>query len=164
MNPGLSEEEIALLRKQMDRAAIRELIESSYLYGIDARTPELAAGIYTQDCHFSVMSGQQQFRGHATFLEGVSRLSTFLNHSCHTLGNLRIELDGDRARSETHAVAFLDINAPEAGRKVIVRGLQYLHKWRREADGWRSYDMIHNQLWQSEMEYVDPAIPVFDRQ
>jgi ketosteroid isomerase-like protein len=155
MVQGLSDAEITLLREQMDRTSIREQIER-HLHGLDSRRFEdVFMKAYTDDATFSAFSGEHVTRGYDENLASARRVEMSTS-SVHAFGNTRIELDGDAASSETYIVAFLESLPPGL---IMARGVRYRHRWRREADGWRCYDLSHEPFWQYEVAAVDPSGP-----
>jgi len=67
--------------------------------------------------------------------------------STHLNANTLVTIEGDTARAETQAVAYL---ASAALGTVTTRGLRYSDRLRREAGGWRIAHRVHRSFWQAE--------------
>ena len=138
-------------RSLADRLAIRETIER-YFAGLDRRDGEWIAGAFTQDAEgeINAFGRKNVFRGRAAFGNFAKGMAQYAS-SNHALSNVRIVVDGDRATSDTYAIAhLLDKD------KIMVRGLQYVDELVRESDGWRIARRTHNTLWQ----YDVPSTPL----
>jgi hypothetical protein len=152
MVQGLSDAELTLLREQMDRTAIREQLERHY-HGLDSRDFEgVFLKAYSDDCVMTSSNGREVTRGYDENLDRLRRFEVFPS-SVHVMGNVSVTLDGDEATSETYIVAFLE--SKDEPRRILARAIHYSHKWRRYADGWRSYEMAHAPFWQFDAECVE---------
>lgn len=64
------------------------------------------------------------------------------------MANTLVTIEGDTARAETQAVAYL---ASPATGTVRTRGLRYSDVLRRDEDGWRIAHRIHRSIWETEV-------------
>jgi hypothetical protein len=71
----------------------------------------------------------------------------------HFLGNVSIELDGDRAHCETYAIAFHRRRSPAGEQKDDVWGVRYLDEFERRNGEWR---IAHRRLIR-DWRRVDPV-------
>jgi hypothetical protein len=134
-----------------DRLAIRETIER-YFVGLDRRDGEWIAAAFTEDAEgeINAFGSKSVFKGRAAFGNFAKGMAQFAS-SNHALSNVRIVVNGDRASSDTFAIAHLLAND-----KIMVRGLQYVDDLVRESDGWRIARRTHRTLWQ----YDVPSTPI----
>ena len=65
----------------------------------------------------------------------------------HLLGNYRIEVDGDTARSRVYVRAF-HLGVGDARGKTYEMGGEYRDELRRSAAGWRSYRREGEVFWE----------------
>ena len=121
---------------QMDKAAdIEEIRQVLYRYcrGLDRMDRALVDGCFAPGATVDYLAIH---RGTAvSFLDEVwVRHAVHWRHS-HQMANVLVELDGDRAASETYVtVALWSAPGPRAT-ELVVRG-RYLDEWARMTDGW----------------------------
>ena len=117
-----------------DRAQITEVLDR-YAEALDLRRWELLETVFAPEIAFD--SGEWMVRGRP---EVIAQIRTYLD-GCgptqHLLGNYRVALDGDRARSRVYVRAFhacKDRSDP----RVYEMGGDYADELRRTSAGWRS--------------------------
>jgi hypothetical protein len=128
----------------------REIVEVSnqYFFALDSRRPELMAPVFTSTATYEFASdddrnGRQpigSFLG--TWLDGMECFA----HSSHSMSNVHVVVDGDRAKSEIYAVVHLVDRHTEPG-QVIIRGIHYRDQLLRTPDGWKIDSRRHRLLW-----------------
>jgi hypothetical protein len=117
-----------------DRAEITAVLDR-YAEALDERRWELLDRVFAPDGVFD--AGEYVARGRP---EIVRTIRTYLDHcgpSQHLLGNHRVELDGDSARSRVYVRAFhacRDRGDP----RVYEMGGEYADELRRTPAGWLS--------------------------
>lgn len=126
----------------LDERAVRQVMVR-YARGIDGREWEHVRACFAPDAmvegtgHSGVRDAYLDvlFKGVATF--GVTM---------HTVGNQLVEIDGDRARTETDLVArhFRD---PEGNDEVLVLGVRYHDQLRRDGHEWVITHREVRKLW-----------------
>ncbi len=77
--------------------------------------------------------------------------------STHLMTNVTVDLDGDSARADTKAVAYL--TNEDAG-TVVVRGLRYSDECVRDESGWRLRRRLHRAEWQYQVPAMEISTPV----
>lgn len=87
----------------------------------------------------------------AEFVEWVSTLHENLAGTSHQIGNVVIEVDGDRATSESYLTAVLRIRGEDGLIDRVIRG-RYLDKWSRRDDRWA----IDHRKYVRDMEHFYP--------
>ena len=117
-----------------DRAQITEVLDR-YAEALDLRRWELLETVFAPEIAFD--SGEWMVRGRP---EVIAQIRTYLD-GCgptqHLLGNYRVALDGDRARSRVYVRAFhacRDRSDP----RVYEMGGEYADELLRTPAGWRS--------------------------
>jgi ketosteroid isomerase-like protein len=145
----------AALRQLQDRSEITELV-NRYASRIDDGDMEGLLACFTADAHAEYNGGTVTLRGHAELRHFFA--SAFENRvgprqpSTHLIGGVIVEIDGDSARGDTTAVAYLT-HSPGC---VTVRGLRYRDSFVRDAGGWLIARREHSATWQ----YEAPGGPV----
>ncbi|HWL42064.1 MAG TPA: nuclear transport factor 2 family protein [Ilumatobacter sp.] len=128
-----------IVQRLLDESEIRQVL-ARYTRAIDRADDELLRTCYHPDAHDV----------HGDFSGTIDEFVEYLRHrrgrtaaSTHFIGNQVIELDGDRAWTETYCLVWLrfaaDGDPPERDRFVPVR---YCDRFERRAGGWRIADRI----------------------
>jgi hypothetical protein len=126
----------------LDKAAIHDVL-LRYCRGADRCDEQLIRSAF----HPDALDDHGRFAGtaddFATWVIGVLRATSVATQ--HTLPNVLIELDGDRARVETSFVAYHS-KVDETGERVDVFGGRYLDRFERRAGDWRISDrtVVHD--------------------
>ena len=125
---------------------------ATYAQAVDDRDIERIVGCFTTDGRIEFEGGKLTGVGHdgirQAFETAFTRPAlTPPEASTHLMANTLVTVEGDAARAETQAVAFL---ASGALGTVTTRGLRYSDGLRRDAGGWRIAHRVHRSLWQTE--------------
>jgi SnoaL-like domain len=160
MTDALSAAEVAQVRALLDEQAIRRLV-NGYFVGLDRRNADAFRAIFTKG---TVRRQEGAEVDTEQYIAGLLRVGRFA-YSHHVTASVAIDLDGDRARGDIYAVAFLAV-APEDDEhgdgRMVVRGLRYLDEYVRLDEGWRIASRNGPiPLWQHESDAVAPALPAF---
>lgn len=128
------------------RAAIHDVI-LRYARGVDRRDFELVAACFAPD---ATVDYGDFFRGEVGGLiramaTGLAAFATTM----HLMGNHLVELDGDRATSETYAVAY-HRGGSAAKPFDLVMGVRYLDALDRTQGGWRIIRRGVEHVWRRE--------------
>ncbi|WP_067179442.1 nuclear transport factor 2 family protein [Microtetraspora niveoalba] len=105
------------------------------------RLAELASALDRRDwdaigAAFTETATGYRRTGRAAIVETVRDHLGGCGPSQHLLGNHRVEIDGDRARSLTYARVYHQGAGPFEGRSYECLG-EYDDRWERTPDGWR---------------------------
>ena len=135
--------------------AHHEITQVIYRYarGIDRLDFDLVRSCYHPDAYddHGTMKGDVD-----TFIEGCRRFLPRFEATQHFMGNLLIEVDGDRARAETYTVAYHRKKNPDGTGKDDVWGIRYVDRFERRDDVWKIAHRVVAQEWRR----VDPCRPV----
>lgn len=113
-----------------DREAITDQIYR-YCRAMDRMDHELGYSIWHADG--TADYGADVFQGLGrNFIDHVNRQHAHLLHHSHQMSNIVIELDGDRAGSESYVTATLRLNRGD--------GLKQMTVWSRYVDTWSKRD------------------------
>ena len=131
----------------------REMIRdrmSRYSRGIDRCDAELLRTVFWPEATVECADG---YSGSASGLIdwAVPSLSQ-LDQTMHLLGNIFIELEGDRAFVETYAQCFHRIPDPSNGAKDVVIALRYVDLFERRGEEWRIIERVMLFDWFREYE------------
>jgi len=128
-----------------DRAAIHDLV-MRYARAVDRRDFAGVAACFTPDAAYQ---GQLSRTGIA---EALARLEAGLARwdvTQHLMGNQLVELDGDRARCETYALAS-HVSGDGGARRELTVAVIYEDELVRTPDGWRIAGRVARTLFVRE--------------
>lgn len=131
------------LRVMEDKDAVRDLI-TAIARGVD----RFDTGLLCESIHPDAelwMGGDTPIRGDA-FVEKLSAPDKPRPGRMHLVGNHRIEVAGDSARSETYVISCQDV---EAGgeRSTRFRAGRYLDRFRRDGGRWQLMERVLVDEW-----------------
>jgi len=121
------------LRRLEDIEAIRGLL-ADIARGTDRYDSQLLASAIHEDAVLD-MGGARTMTG-AAFAAALTPPAEPRPGRMHLVSNVRIEVDGDAARSESHIVSCQDVLV-EGVRKTRIRAGRYLDRWERRAGSWK---------------------------
>ncbi len=140
------------LQMLLDRAAIHDVL-ARYYQGLDQGKPDQVRRCFTDDVA-AKFDDRPLVRGLDALMDNFfvfkNQKSGDWKITTHFMGNLNFnELEGDRAETETNAIAFLVLPGASAmaAEQVAMRSLRYLDKLRRTPDGWRICERQHTLDW-----------------
>lgn len=117
----------------IDRHEIHDVL-MRYARGIDRRDFELVASCY----HPEATDDHGRFKGPVEdFIPWVAETLGRFETTMHFLGNVLIELDGDRAYAETYCVAYHRLVGQDVD---SIAGLRYVDRFDRRDGEWRIAD------------------------
>ena len=118
----------------LEKAAIRETLVR-YAAGIDRRDWDLMLSCFTDDV-WAIFQGNDLGRGRDKILAYINTAAADLRivSSVHFLGNMYVEVDGERATADTYGIGYLVFDAG-AGPTLRTRHLHYLDDLVRMVDG-----------------------------
>jgi hypothetical protein len=121
-----------------------------YARGIDRFDLDLVRSCYHPDAHdqHGNMEGDVD-----AFIDMCRRVLPAFEATQHFMGNLLIEVDGDRARAETYAVIYHRIKKDDGTGKDEVWGIRYVDRFERRDGAWRIAYRVVAQEWRR----VDPV-------
>ena len=125
-----------------DKQAIHEVI-LRYCRGIDRLDMELVRSCY----HPGAIDHHTNFEGDVDkFVAWVDEALRRLAGSMHMVGNHLVELDGDRARSETYCTAF-HWAGPGSSLENVTTGMRYVDTFERRDGQWRIAERFALREW-----------------
>lgn len=135
-----------------DREAILDVV-ARYAHTVDSRDVDGILACFTSDGRMDFEGGRMSGEGHeglrAAFTDAFAQPALAPPAaSTHLMANTLVTIEGDTARAETQAVAYL---ASPATGTVRTRGLRYSDVPRRDEDGWRIAHRIHRSIWETEV-------------
>jgi hypothetical protein len=122
-----------------DREAIKDLL-AHYCFLVDSKQSHLLTKeIFTPDAIDD--HGLGEWRGWQEIGRAFADLMPRFESTAHVLGNIRVELDRDRARSRSYVTAWHWLaRTADRGRfrpaDFVALGI-YLDEMRKESEGWR---------------------------
>ncbi|MGE0482619.1 MAG: nuclear transport factor 2 family protein [Gammaproteobacteria bacterium] len=121
-----------------------------YARGIDRLDFDLVRSCYHADAY----DDHGGFAGHVE--EFIAAAGEFLRRwtaTQHFMGNMLIEIDGDRARAETYAVAYHRREDADGNGKDDVMGIRYVDRFEKRDGEWK----IAHRVVANEWRRVDPV-------
>ncbi|HUI28082.1 MAG TPA: nuclear transport factor 2 family protein [Candidatus Kryptonia bacterium] len=132
----------AARRELSDRAAIHDIL-LSYAAGVDRRDLARVASLFVAGAPYEGALGVGTIE---TALAGLASRWGRYDQTLHWIAHQLIEVAGDRACSETYAVAYhLLKQAPPAN---FVVGVRYLDELARRGNGWLISRRVVTSEWQ----------------
>ncbi len=120
------------LQSLLDQDAIRDLT-MRYALGVDRRDYALVASCFAPEATFA-HEGVFEAVGVPQILDRIRRIERY-RVTMHTMGTQRITVTGDRAETETYAVAY-HRGEKEGRDHEIVGGIRYLDTLERRDGRW----------------------------
>ena len=121
-----------LLQELAAKQAIAEL-SATYMRGLDRLDPALVASVFHDDARVNYGFFAGAAREFADFAMGALK-DHLANH--HMLGQILIELDGDRATGEIYFQAFHRVVTNGAEEDLFIAG-RYLDRYERRGGVWK---------------------------
>lgn len=122
----------ARLESWLDKLDISEVVQS-LARGIDRCDADLIAGAFWPDA----TDDHGLFKGSAKdFVAWVIPMLRSMERTQHFLGNILVEVDGDRAFSEAYFVAYHRVHAEGAANDMVAAG-RYLDRFHKREGLWR---------------------------
>jgi hypothetical protein len=137
-----------------DLLAKQEIADVIYRYarGIDRLDLELVRTCYHPDAY----DDHGTFQGNVEeFINYVSAFLPGYAATQHFMGNMLVEVDGERARAETYAVAYHRKALADGSGKDDVFGIRYVDRFERRDGDWK----IAHRVVATEWRRVD-SVPV----
>ncbi len=153
----LTSDDVRALRRLLDQAAIQEVI-GRYFYSLDRREFSTLETCFTSDAQGEYFGGETIFAGREAIIEALRSISRY-KFTNHLISNMMIKVDGDRAKADTYAVAFLVVDDGGTKGRILVRGLQYVDDLSHGPEGWCISHRLHIPTWQYEAASVSPILP-----
>lgn len=133
------------LQRLVDRAAIQDLL-ARYAHCVDRRDIEGVVACFTPDAAYRGSLGEGTIQDALTALR--DRMERY-ESTMHLLGNQLIEIDGDRARSETYAIAHHCINN-NGDRRNLAVGVRYEDELIRRDGRWLICSRVVHMEWERD--------------
>ncbi len=127
----------------LDRQAIRDVV-LRYCRGIDRLDLELVRSCY----HADATDEHGTFTGtRDEYVDWVGGVLNRFTGTMHVVANQLVELDGDRARSETYGVAYHHGDPPDDHRRNFTTGFRYVDRFERRGGEWRIAARVAVREW-----------------
>ena len=121
-----------------------------YARGIDRLDLDLVRSCYHPDAY----DDHGAFKGSVDeFIDAAGPFLSRWTATQHFMGNMLIEVDGDRARAETYAVAYHRREDEAGDGKDDIMGIRYVDRFERRGGAWK----IAHRVVVNEWRRVDPV-------
>jgi SnoaL-like domain len=131
------------LQALLDQRSIADLV-LRYCRGIDRLDLELVRDCYHPDAtdeHGTFVGTRDEY------VEWVAGVLARFTGTMHLVANQLIEVDGDRARSETYGVAYHWGEPPDDPRRNFTTGFRYVDRFTRRDGVWRIAGRVAVREW-----------------
>jgi hypothetical protein len=131
------------LQRLADELQIHKVL-ATYCRGVDRCDKAILQSAYWPDA----TEEHGIFNGKAwDFAEFIVPLIRTMKVTMHSISNTFIELDGDRATSETYVVAYHLMDAEGGGQAEMIVGGRYLDEFQRRDGEWRISKRLFVHDW-----------------
>ncbi len=131
----------AVVQELLAKQAIRDVL-SRYCRGLDRMDKEMAYAVWHPD-GTAFYDGIFEGTGHG-FIDWVWEAHAAMERHSHQITNVLIELDGERATSESYVTVVLWTLPDAEGRQLELVGRgRYLDRWQRRDGVWAIEHRIH---------------------
>lgn len=138
------------VRDAVDREAIRCVLHR-YSHGVDRADLETLKSVYWPDG----TDDHGTFNGNAwEFAEYLIPAISKMEMTLHTVSNINIELDGDKAKVEAYCVAYHRLGG-EDGKTEMVVGGRYLDRFEKRDGEWRIAYRLYCMDWNRNVPSTD---------
>lgn len=134
------------LQELFDRQEITDLI-TRYTRCVDTGDWDGLDAVFTADARLDYRpSGARAVTGLAEAKRFISQVAVFERWQ-HLIGQVDIELDGDRARATAYFSNPMVAKQPDGSERVVEVGGYYHHELVRTPVGWRSRSIVDDIVW-----------------
>jgi ketosteroid isomerase-like protein len=137
-----------------ERSAVRDVLER-YVHAMDRRDVALMRGCFTPDADLSYFGGLRRFTGTEFADTFASSLEPF-GFIDHSIGSLRITVDGDVAALDVHLRATMTLKDEP---RVLIRWVEVTDRLARDSSGWRITARRHVPVLQYESRTTEIDFP-----
>ncbi|KPH67897.1 nuclear transport factor 2 family protein [Novosphingobium aerophilum] len=129
----------------VDREAIRDCV-ARLARGEDRRSAELIRGCWWPEARFDYGVHSGDFE---TYLAWVVPGADAIKDTQHLIGQSFIELDGDRAKAETHVFSYHRVDMGNGDRDTCIGG-RYLDSFEKRGGEWRIAGRVMLYDWEQD--------------
>jgi len=137
-------------RLLLDRLHVRDVL-LRYARAVDDRDLDGVAALFLPDADYEGALGRGTI---ATALQSLGEAMSRYDATMHLMGTYTVTVDGDRAESRTHCIAYHVLRPASAGKHTTV-GVTYHDTMVRSADGWRIAARRVDTRWRRDSEAAD---------
>jgi hypothetical protein len=141
----------------LDRQAITDLIYR-YCRSVDRLDVPLGHSVWHEGGHADYGAGAYVGEGRGSIDAICAQHAQTLHHS-HQVTNIVLEVEGDRAGSESYCIAALRIGAPGAVKQITVWS-RYVDSWSRKGGRWG----LDKRIAIRDFDEIRPVTPLADHQ
>lgn len=131
-----------------DREAIRDVV-LRYCRASDRVDEELLRSVYwpdARDDHLEFSGGVEEFIDYSV------PVLTAMRYNMHTVGNILIAINGDKADVESYFIGYHSVPNEEGVRTDTFAGGRYIDNFEKRGDEWRIKKRLVTVEWFRELE------------
>jgi hypothetical protein len=132
--------ELPAVAELLDRDAIGRVL-AKYAMALDRRDLDAVGTCFAPAAR--LRSARGEARGRSDIVALVGRVRAYAATQ-HIVSSILIDLNGDRAHSESYTIAHL---LDASGETILVRGLRYGDEFVRTSEGWLITERVHAVEW-----------------
>ena len=139
---ALTDAEIADLREVIAKQKIAEVL-TRYCRGIDRCDLDALLTVFWADAEADYGSGRQNAVDWSVATVGALKS---MHRTQHSIGNILIHLEGERASAETYCHAYHEIDGADGRVEMVVAG-RYLDRLEHRDGEWRIAERVYVMDW-----------------
>lgn len=140
-----------ILEELADREAIRECL-CRYSRGTDRLDADMIRSAYWPDC----VDHHMGFVGNAEeFIAWSFPIMSKMDQTMHIIGNVLMNIRGDKAGVESYFYGIHRINTPDGGKADVIGAGRYVDQFEKRGDEWRIKERMVVTDW--FRQYPDSA-------
>lgn len=147
--------DVRVLRDRLDIAANL----SRYTYGCDTKDYDLIASAFTPDASIDYDSLPPFEHGFSDFIDNVRQTLTQLKSTQHFIGNLHVDVDGDRA----HCTSYVQATHVADNGHMFTGAGRYDDDLIRTPDGWKIAARVFRRQWGRDPDGLAKSLNVGTR-
>ena len=128
-----------------DRLEIQDLL-IRYSRAIDTKDYKLLDSCFTPDAHVDYASSGGIAGKYPEVRAWLEKALAAFPAMMHFIGNITLELDGDRARSRTYVINPMGFPKPDGSLHVFTVAAHYVDELVRGSEGWRIAQRVEEQV------------------
>jgi hypothetical protein len=144
------------IQELVDRFDIDDLL-TRYTMAVDNAEWELLDTVFTPDARIDYTSAGGIAGNRTEIKEWLAVALSIFPVRQHLLGNKQVTIDGDTAAVRAYFFNPMYLHNPDGSDRYAPGGGYYNHALVRTSEGWRSRELIEEEVWREGL--ADMAVP-----
>ena len=148
----------ASVQELLDRFEIDDLL-TRYTMAVDNADWDLLDTVFTPDARIDYTSAGGIAGDRAEIKQWLAMALAVFPVRQHLLGNKRVTIDGDTAAVRAYFFNPMYLQGPDGSERYAPGGGYYNHALVRTSDGWRSRELMEEEVWREGLSDQDVPQP-----